>query len=110
VISFRFSRPKFVYGIERGVVARRLVMVYVPFYTDKNFGEGVGRERLDPTWGNDTRGGAESMARTAWDERQRVFSASTVLSEPAGAVDQGRRKSVLPHGLPGRADHGRRGA
>jgi hypothetical protein len=93
MISFKFSRPKFVYGIERGEVARRLVMVYVPVscvYDSvpiKAYVRGMGRGSQQP----DTGRGAESVARPPGDERQRVFEADTLFSEPARTVDQGRR-------------------
>ncbi len=70
MISFKFSRPKFVYAIERGQLARRLVMVYVPFSTDNSILEGVGSGARQ----SDAGCRAESVARPPRDVRQRLFS------------------------------------
>lgn len=91
MISFRLVRRKFLYGIEHGQLARRRVRVYVLIHTDKTIDKDVYSAKLASTRRADARGGAQSVARTAWHERQRVFEADTLLSEPAGTMDQGGR-------------------
>lgn len=47
MISFKFTRPKFVYGMECGQLARRLVMMYMPVNTDNTISKGTDMHSTD---------------------------------------------------------------